>query len=516
MRSKIERRLRAIEIRKIAAEDINQVPFPENHNNGDEARYGGSNYIGSFSKGLPHDAFGEVDPREFEKLKNATLSGIHDDFENVTLATSNGRKLVNPQAGWGFDLQGGDPQSFVIPPAPEFASAEIASEMVELYWMALARDVCFKDFGADPIINGAVADLNNMTNYHGNGPASGLVNTSNIFRGKTVGDLKGPYLSQFLLWDIPFGTLCISQKQKTARTGNDYLTDFGKWLDAQKGKKLSVPFDPCKKLNTDRGVYEQQPQYIRNLRDLSHYVHFDALYQAYLNACLILLGMNAPVDKGNPYITSVTQDGFGTLGGPHILSLVTEVATRALKSVWHQKWNVNRRLRPEAMGGRVHNTKTNVKAYPIHADLLNATALTETFDKFGSYLLPQAFPEGSPMHPSYGAGHATVAGACVTLLKLWFDESHVLSNTVESDCKGNHLHDYQGGDVLTVGNELDKLAANISIGRNAGGVHYWTDYTASIKLGEDIAIGMMREQKLCLNESANFSLQKFDGSCITI
>jgi len=32
----------------------------------------------------------------------------------------------------------------------------------------------------------------------------------------------------------------------------------------------------------------------------------------------------------------------------------------------------------------------------------------------GSSLLPLAFPEGSPLHPSYGAGHATVAGASVT------------------------------------------------------------------------------------------------------
>ena len=40
-------------------------------------------------------------------------------------------------------------------------------------------------------------------------------------------------------------------------------------------------------------------------------------------------------------------------GGPHILSLVTEVATRALKAVRYQKFNVHRRLRPEAVGGRL-------------------------------------------------------------------------------------------------------------------------------------------------------------------
>ena len=42
--------------------------------------------------------------------------------------------------------------------------------------------------------------------------------------------------------------------------------------------------------------------------------------------------------------------------------------------------------------------------------------------------LPMAFAEGSPMHPAYGAGHATVAGACVTVLKAFFDTSAVLAD----------------------------------------------------------------------------------------
>ncbi|MEM7163573.1 MAG: hypothetical protein AAF487_14165, partial [Bacteroidota bacterium] len=49
------------------------------------------------------------------------------------------------------------------------------------------------------------------------------------------------------------------------------------------------------------------------------------------------------------------------------------------------------------------------------------------FNKKQGYFLPMAFPEGSPMHPAYGAGHATVAGACVTILKAFFDTSTVLA-----------------------------------------------------------------------------------------
>ena len=68
-----------------------------------------------------------------------------------------------------------------------------------------------------------------------------------------------------------------------------------------------------------------------------------------------------------------------------------------------------------------------------------------------------------------------------------------------------------GFDKLTVGGELDKVAANVAIGRNMGGVHWRTDYTESLKLGEAVAIGVPEEQKLCYNEPQSMSIPKFDG-----
>ena len=69
---------------------------------------------------------------------------------------------------------------------------------------------------------------------------------------------------------------------------------------------------------------------------------------------------------------------------------------------------------------------------------------------------------------------------------------------------------------LTVGGELNKLAANISLGRNGAGVHWRSDYTESVKLGEEIAIRILQEQKPTYNEDHYFSLTKFDGTAITI
>jgi len=119
-------------------------------------------------------------------------------------------------------------------------------------------------------------------------------------------------------------------------------------------------------------------------------------------------------------------------------------ARTALNAVWYQKWFVHRRLRPEVFGGRIHNRVTDAARYPIHSDILNSPVLPLLSRKNGTFLLPMAFPEGSPTHPSYGAGHATVA---------FFDESYVIPGPVEASGDGLSLRPYSGLS-LTVGGEL--------------------------------------------------------------
>lgn len=103
-------------------------------------------------------------------------------------------------------------------------------------------------------------------------------------------------------------------------------------------------------------------------RDVALYLVGDFSYQGYLNAMLILNGMGAPVDTGNPYTQSKTMLGIATFGTSfHGLDLVTKVANAALRAVHYQKWLVHRRLRPEEFGGRVHNHMTKAAQYPIHA-----------------------------------------------------------------------------------------------------------------------------------------------------
>ena len=117
---------------------------------------------------------------------------------------------------------------------------------------------------------------------------------------------------------------------------------------------------------------------------------------------------------------------------------------------------------------------------------------------------------------AYGAGHATVAGACVTILKAWFDESYVIPNPMQATPDGLALVPYAAAS-LTVGGELNKLAANVAIGRNIAGVHWRSDATESLKLGEAIAISILRDHRLCYNEDfGGFTLTKFDGTTVTV
>lgn len=476
--------------------------------NGEEEDYP---YIANFSKCLPHNELGEVDSEAYKQLLKA-VGGNRRMYEQLPLGGA--RKFVNPQCGIAYDLQGPDCHHMRIRPAPRIDSAENSAEMAELYWHALLRDVPFTEYNNNALAHQAAADLSRFSDFRGP-KIAGQVTPGTLFRGNVRGSEIGPYMSQFMLRDIPYGAQVISQRQSTILPNVDFMTSYQNWLAVQRGINTA---------ETDQ--IAPYLSYVKNGRDLSHFVHIDALYQAYLNACLILLGMNAPVDPGNPYADSNSAEGFCTFGNPHIQTLVTEVATRALKAQWFQKWFVHRRIRPEAFSGRVHNHIAGKAAYPINTEIFHSSAIPLIADHTraqnggleSTYLLPMAFPEGSPSHPSYGSGHATVAGACVTILKAWFDEDWVMPNPVVPNADGTALVPYTGPDAgaLTVGNELNKVAYNVAIGRNFAGVHWRSDAEESLKLGEEVAIGILQEQALTYYEKFSFTFTKFDGKKIRI
>ena len=127
-----------------------------------------------------------------------------------------------------------------------------------------------------------------------------------------------------------------------------------------------------------------------------------------------------------------------------------------------------------------------------------------------------AYPEGCPVHPAYPAAHAVLAGAAVTILKAFFDESWPIEKPVVADADGLQLVDWTGA-PLTVGDELNKLASNIAMGRCASGVHWRSDSIEGLKLGEALALNYLAEARALWNEKFDgFSVTKFDGTTLTV
>lgn len=627
----------AYRVRVNAAELARSRIHPLHRANGDEQRFASAHYAMSFTKGLKHDdETGLVaQASHFEAFRSAIDNGFIEPFTACVPGVMDpGRPWEAPTAGVVCDLEGPDTQAVTMPPAPAAGTAQLAYEMAEVYWLAVLRDCPLTLFARDQdrgasdldlfnpekeppdddeteeavdrcskLIEAAVDHLNDM-DYDtsaeccddGQRPRlpfdSPDVTRGTVFRGASPGVAVGPYLSQFMLigtgdqngtvgaadGKIAYGAITVDQRVAKATPGLDFMTGWQDWLEVQDG---------ADKLDNGVVFTENDRRFITTPRDLATYVHFDALYEAYLNACVILLNQKCPFDPAFGalsgqgrfgYNTGAPQNfqspatafprkagGFALYGGPHVLTLVTEVATRALKAVRFQKFNSHIRLRPEALAARIDRAAVIEAAHPttkgvfsgmreaifgenlnndLHDQLTGLTTATHP------YLLPMAFQEGSPMHPSYGAGHATVAGACVTILKAFFDTDAVFvspegtgdpvfkrfeaAREAGLDCDGVpvpardgdvpaiFVPDHQGETLCNVGSaespcltlegELNKLAANISIGRNMAGVHYFSDYYDSLRMGEAIAIGILEEQALCYpTDLFVMTVPTFDG-----
>lgn len=562
----------------------------------------------NFTKGLKHNDFGILHQAahygRFVDAINMTCPVSNDgdaidDLRTIVPTSSDFKTKLNnsspvwrgwesPRAGHAYDLQGPDADAFCMPPAPRVISDEFAVEMIEVYGMALFRDVPFSEFAdAKPkkeaegyngyTLNNLLTDLAD-SNWHRTKdikpPAEQArrdarqigLGSASLFRGSSPGCMDGPYISQFLLIGtgnrpegiVGFGAQSIDQRIYPAQDNLDYMSDWTCWLDVQNGADLR---------GSDIFEGAGKRSFIATPRDLATYVHIDQLYQAYLAAGLIMLGSNYELNSGfpsgeNPKTLQISdgrkrpRGSFATFGGPHLLALLTEVSSRALRAVRRQKFNYHRRARPEVIGGRLTvaanepselrdseadfatllgrlPTKLRTAINDRNEDVVAANgnpaivcpANPSWIDE--NLLLPMAFPEGSPMHPAYGAGHATVAGACVTILKMFFDMFEETESTnlrkypekiYESTVDGMSLKSVAipKDTKITIAGELNKLAANISIGRNMAGVHYYSDYYDSVRLGERIAVGIVQEQMTNYPDAFEIRFPSFDNKIVTI
>jgi hypothetical protein len=199
-------------------------------------------------------------------------------------------------------------------------------------------------------------------------------------------------------------------------------------------------------------------------------------------------------------------------------AMLAEGTVCANRACYWQKWFVHRTLRPEAYGGLAHRRLAHGAGdYPLHDEFLRSEALGRSMVTHGSHLLPQAYPDASPMHSAYPGGASSVGAVGATLLKAFFDESRVFADPVQPDPRDpTRLVPYAGA-PLTLGGELNKLALNIGGGRNWAGIHWRSDAAASMALGEEVAIGLLRDMRMTVRETFDgFSFTRFDGRRVTV
>jgi hypothetical protein len=464
----------------------------------------------AFTKGLPKDDVGVVRPAAYRSLVEAIRGRDPAALAEVPFAGPPAAPLIDPAGGFDLPITRHRRASdFSMPAPPGPLSAPTAAETVELYWAALLRDVPFEDFARSAPAGAAAAELAGLPGYAGPRRPDGSCPPGSLLRPRLPAARRGGFISQFLLLDVPTGALVTAQRVPAPVVPQDWLTSEPDWLAAQGGPGGLQPQpqpQPQPPAGSDRRSYLVTP------RQLATCVFRDHPVQPFLHAALILDGAGLAPTATLPYAGSANQRGYITYGQPHLLSLLAQAADRALRAAWYAKWAVYRRIRPEELGGRVQAELTGRGSYGLPAELLGSTAVRQVRDRFGTALLPQAYPAGCPGHPSYPSGHATVAGACGAVLKAWYPRGLMPTAAVVPTPDGQALTE-SGQQPTTVTDEIDKLTANVGAGRSIAGVHYRSDNTQGFRLGEQVALALLAEDRRAMPETCPpYRVRCLDGA----
>jgi len=233
---------------------------------------------------------------------------------------------------------------------------------------------------------------------------------------------------------------------------------------------------------------------------------------------------------------------FMDTGAPDYLTSIGAVTRAALRAAWLTKWQNCLKIRPETAAARLCWYETATQKPPqlsgwaamFSDDLktrIGAWTASQGADE-GCLFLPLLYDEGSPTHPSFPAGHATVAGACVTIMKAFLSTHDPAPPhtpikwtakfgpvQMVSDDTGELVDTVDSGETIV--GELNKLASNVALGRNLAGVHYRCDGECGLVMGEEVAISYLKAMTHAyypsvLKDKISFLLEKFDGTLVTI
>lgn len=469
-----------------------------------------------FSKCLPHNSNGQLDKGAYSSFKKAIISRKPSDWASIPLGykpssarAGNGLKLVNPMASFSYELEGPSPFSIGIPASPKVSSEEAASDLVELYEMYLVRDIPFTNYSASKRIARAGKRLEKLTIY--NGPTlGGGIGPGAIFRGTSLGDVTGPYISQFLLLPFTIVNVSFEQKYYFPLPGTDSMRDWRSTLGCQNGTVLD-----------DIPTMDDEPRYISTARDLAWYLRGNQNYQSFLHALYIIQDLQVSPNPTNPYSNGQITNQFSsiTFGFADVMNLISRVSQCILKAVSYHKWLVSQKIRPEAMAMIVERIfQTDKNPHDLHEDLLDSKTLGHVYKKNGNLLLPQVYESGAPCSPSYPSASAAVSAGVCLILKAFYDENWRFPNAYTPSPDGSRLvEEVKFRKKLTLGGELDKLVSNVSIGRMFAGTDFRSDYISGVEIGEKTCLRVLEDMiRRYPEKNPTFKFHLRDGSEVVI
>ena len=487
-----------------------------------DSETGESYYPWMFSKTLDHDnVTGFPKASDVEKIIKGAKEG-GSSLNDVPIHNLSVRKLEGLAAANSFNLIGTDSSVPRVEYKPIDSEGSVF-EMSEVYAKSIKRNTSFWDIENLSTTDVCIETLNNFTDRTTAPTDGSIITGKTLFRGSSPDETVGPYVSQFLYLDFNYGNIKVVQKYEIEDDSEDSVTKQG-WLNIQNGVTPGG--------NNKTG----QEFYCFSGRVLGSKVHSDPLYQFYYNAALIAFQNGIGPSAFSHGKTTAWVSG----GGPDVLASLAHVALGALRVAWYQKYCVTMRIRPEVYAQRIQlayesseDFVKKVQGLKNIKDICDSKCLdllqaVMTANNSTERYLKLQFPEGSPTHPSTVAGHAAVAGACVTILKAMLDthDSNGLKKawpeTVVHSLTGEALDPYTGSTTgMTIVGELNKLASNVSLGRDWSAVHYRVDGDLGLVLGQDYAITYLVDKCKEYSESYNkvfegFTLEKFSGETVKI
>ena len=411
----------------------------------------------AFTKSLRHDKnliCNEDDYAEFMKCLKTKSVNTMQYYGNMKMVSISA--CFNDEYNYLFEN--------IKLPSEDHLYSKLDTDMVELYAMMMCRDVPFSEYENNSFMNLVVKEQMKY-NYK-------------IFRSDNA---PGFYISQFLYHPHVFMGNVLHRKYNNYVPKLDFMCETENIVSAQNG------------IVNEKFRFESTPRYIRTGRDLARYVYSDnpLVYAQIIESILTL-------NKVPRKFKSDNEVFFIDGGIIDIHSIAVDVARIAMIACWKLKYKYCL-VRPEVYGFHVNN-KTDI--YEFSKELTESSVLEYVNKNNKNYILTQTYPEGSPCHPSYPAGHATFIGAIVTVFKAFYDEDFEIDEYIPSPC-GNEL--IKTGNKVRVGDELDKLASNISIGRSFAGVHYRID-GEGLYLGQEVAINYLTKRCKQYDTIKNVSL----------